>query len=208
MRGLFFKIFIIFWIAQSLIFVISTALILHRRFPPPFLWPALSSTICGWIPAMPFPPLKRAAVPALIPTRGSTRERIGLTRQQRNRPLLFRTEVRLPACTPAPRATFPESSRQQLYLGRSRDLRFRQKLHVPPQCPGGPGGNTPGTDDLLHFAFPQCRLPSPWAELTTFALVLIFTRPVIRLRKAARQLAQGNLQHARRGECLPRSGIF
>ena len=35
MRGLFFKIFIIFWIAQSLIFVISTAFILAHRFPRP-----------------------------------------------------------------------------------------------------------------------------------------------------------------------------
>jgi hypothetical protein len=34
MRGLFFKIFIIFWIAQSLIFVISTALIVRHRFQP------------------------------------------------------------------------------------------------------------------------------------------------------------------------------
>ena len=33
MRSLFFKIFIIFWIAQSLIFVISTSLILNRRIP-------------------------------------------------------------------------------------------------------------------------------------------------------------------------------
>ena len=32
MRGLFFKVFIIFWIAQSLIFVISTALIVRRHF--------------------------------------------------------------------------------------------------------------------------------------------------------------------------------
>src|SRR5271169_1555602 len=40
MRSLFFKIFIIFWIAQSLIFVISTALILNHRIPRPvFLGP-------------------------------------------------------------------------------------------------------------------------------------------------------------------------
>src|SRR3954452_7704108 len=40
MRSLFFKIFIIFWIAQSLIFVISTALIINRRIPrPAFLSP-------------------------------------------------------------------------------------------------------------------------------------------------------------------------
>ena len=45
MRSLFFKIFIIFWIAQTLIFLISTALILARRFPRPasLLDPAFSS---------------------------------------------------------------------------------------------------------------------------------------------------------------------
>ena len=32
MRGLFFKVFIIFWVAQSLIFVISTAVIVRRHF--------------------------------------------------------------------------------------------------------------------------------------------------------------------------------
>jgi two-component system sensor histidine kinase CpxA len=35
MRGLFFKVFIILWIAQSLIFVISTALIVRHHFESP-----------------------------------------------------------------------------------------------------------------------------------------------------------------------------
>ena len=35
MRGLFFKVFIIFWIAQSMIFVISTALIVRHHFERP-----------------------------------------------------------------------------------------------------------------------------------------------------------------------------
>ena len=35
MRGLFFKIFIIFWVAQSLIFVISTWLIVRSHFDGP-----------------------------------------------------------------------------------------------------------------------------------------------------------------------------
>src|SRR5580658_1861101 len=35
MRGLFFKVFVILWIAQSLIFVISTALILRHHFDRP-----------------------------------------------------------------------------------------------------------------------------------------------------------------------------
>jgi hypothetical protein len=46
MRGLFLKIFAIFWIAQSLIFVISTALILRHRPPnPEDLLDALSSSL-------------------------------------------------------------------------------------------------------------------------------------------------------------------
>ena len=35
MRGLFFKVFVILWIAQSLIFVISTALIVRHHFDSP-----------------------------------------------------------------------------------------------------------------------------------------------------------------------------
>jgi hypothetical protein len=35
MRGLFFKVFIILWIMQSLIFVISTALIVRHHFDSP-----------------------------------------------------------------------------------------------------------------------------------------------------------------------------
>src|SRR3954464_4998862 len=46
MRGLFFKIFVIFWIAQSLIFVISTAVIINRRSPrPDFLFSAIFDSI-------------------------------------------------------------------------------------------------------------------------------------------------------------------
>ena len=46
MRGLFFKIFIIFWIAQSLIFMISTALIVRHHFESPdVLFDALHSSL-------------------------------------------------------------------------------------------------------------------------------------------------------------------
>ncbi len=47
--------------------------------------------------------------------------------------------------------------------------------------------------DLLHFAFPQLPVAIVVGGLTTFALVLLFTGPVIRLRKAARELATGKL---------------
>ncbi|HZY72931.1 MAG TPA: ATP-binding protein [Edaphobacter sp.] len=46
---------------------------------------------------------------------------------------------------------------------------------------------------LFHFAFPQLPVAIAVGGLATFVLVLLFTRPLVRLRKAARQLAEGNL---------------
>jgi two-component system sensor histidine kinase CpxA len=47
--------------------------------------------------------------------------------------------------------------------------------------------------DLAHFAWPQLPVAIAIGGLTTFVLVLTFTRPVIRLREAARELARGRL---------------
>ena len=47
--------------------------------------------------------------------------------------------------------------------------------------------------DLLRFSFPQLPVAIVIGGLTTFILVLLFTRPVIQLRKTARELASGKL---------------
>jgi two-component system sensor histidine kinase CpxA len=47
--------------------------------------------------------------------------------------------------------------------------------------------------DLLHFAFPQLPVAIVVGGIATFVLVLLVTRPVVKLRKAAHELAQGNL---------------
>ncbi len=47
--------------------------------------------------------------------------------------------------------------------------------------------------DLLHFSFPQLPVAIVVGGVATFVLVLLVTRPVARLRKAAHELAQGNL---------------
>jgi two-component system, OmpR family, sensor histidine kinase CpxA len=62
-------------------------------------------------------------------------------------------------------------------------------------------------EDLYHFASPQLPVAIAVGGLTTFVLVLIFTRPVVRLRKAALELAQGNLG-TRVPEGRPRSRFF
>lgn len=62
-------------------------------------------------------------------------------------------------------------------------------------------------EDLYHFASPQLPVAIAIGGLTTFVLVLIFTRPVTRLREAARQLGQGNLS-ARVSVARKRNRIF
>ena len=62
-------------------------------------------------------------------------------------------------------------------------------------------------EDLYHFASPQLPVAIAIGGLTTFVLVLIFTRPVVRLREAALQLAQGNLT-ARVREPASEAGFF
>jgi two-component system sensor histidine kinase CpxA len=47
--------------------------------------------------------------------------------------------------------------------------------------------------DLLRFAFPPLPVAIVVGGIATFVLVLLVTRPVVRLRKAAHELAQGNL---------------
>jgi two-component system sensor histidine kinase CpxA len=47
--------------------------------------------------------------------------------------------------------------------------------------------------NLLFFAFPQLPVAIVVGGIATFVLVLLVTRPVVRLRKAAHELAQGNL---------------
>jgi two-component system sensor histidine kinase CpxA len=62
-------------------------------------------------------------------------------------------------------------------------------------------------EDMYHFASPQLPVAIAIGGLTTFVLVLIFTRPVARLREAALQLAKGNLS-ARVSEPRKQSRIF
>ena len=70
MRGLFLKIFAIFWLAQSLIFIISTTLILREHFPGPAWTDAFDATLKHIPPPSPYTTSKlltaaTASAPAL-----------------------------------------------------------------------------------------------------------------------------------------------
>lgn len=189
MRSLFFKIFIIFWIAQSLIFVISTAVILSRRFPHPasMLDPAFTS-------------LHIQASQALKVFDSQGCSGFETFAQKRNETLALMDESGKTVCgqvlfnTSAPLASGEEIYGRQVGkdtvwtfpVASANGGRYRFVISIHREEHTWYG-------DMLHFASPQLPVSIAVGGLTTFVLVMIFTRPVIRLREAARELAHGRL---------------
>lgn len=195
MRGLFLKIFAIFWIAQSLIFVISTALILrHRRPSPQILFATLSGTLRDEAKesVAGFETQGCSAFQAYAATHGQN-----LTLENARGQTLCGQPV-------------------QAQWGRGSDRQSADQIvgaqfgpqyvwRVPITSATGAGyvfllsrkytpDDHPWYMDLLRFAFPQLLVAIAVGGATTWALVLLFTRPLVRLRQAARELAQGNLK--------------
>ena len=189
MRSLFFKIFIIFWIAQSLVFVISTAFILTHRFPHPasMLDPAFTSLHMQAAQAVKAFDAQGCSgfekfaqghneVLSLIDENGKTicgQEAISTSAQLASGEEIYGRQVGKETAW-----TFPVAS------ATGQRYRFAISVHREEHTWYG---------DLLHFAFPQLPVSIAVGGLMTFLLVMIFTRPVIRLREAARELANGRL---------------
>ncbi|WP_348263340.1 ATP-binding protein [Telmatobacter sp. DSM 110680] len=205
MRGLFFKIFIIFWIAQSLIFVISTAFILAHRFPRPnfLLDPALSN-------------LNANAVEGTKRFESGGCATFNAYAHQRNETLALADASGKVLCGQAlPISADLTDSAGTIHARRAGNVTVWSAPAI-----SSSGANYlfivvvpvhreqhAWWEDLYHFASPQLPVAIAIGGLTTFVLVLIFTRPVVRLREAALQLAQGNLS-ARVREPGKRSRIF
>jgi two-component system sensor histidine kinase CpxA len=189
MRSLFFKIFIIFWIAQTLIFLISTALILARRFPRPasLLDPAFSSLRTdasqgirsfdaeGCTGFERFSQSRADAV-ALVDLKGQTicgNRSLSVDAQEPSRTEIYGRQLGQDTVWTLP-----------VVSAKGQELRFLVSVHRERHTWYG---------DLMHFAFPQLLVAVAVGGLTTFVLVMVFTRPVINLREAARQLSMGRL---------------
>jgi two-component system sensor histidine kinase CpxA len=205
MRGLFFKIFIIFWIAQSLIFVISTGFILAHRFPRPnfMLDPAFSNLSANAVEgAKRFESGGCAAFNAYAQNRHED-----LALADTNGTILC---GQIPAGITAPAVSSDTVQARQagnvtvwIALAGSASGKNYLFIAVVPIH----REQHAWYEDLYHFASPQLPVAIAVGGLTTFVLVLVFTRPVVRLRKAALQLAQGNLS-TRVREAAPRSRFF
>lgn len=195
MRGLFLKIFAILWIAQSLIFIISTTLIIRQRFPSP-------NTVSDALDSN----LQRNASVALrdYDARGCAGFENNTGRHEPSGAALLREDGKIICSTPnSPALTdlvthFPDriDGRQveghYLWLvpaAGSNGMHYEYVWFQPPST----SQRRPRHNPLLHFAFPQLPVAIAVGGLTTFVLVLLFSRPLIHLRRAARQLAEGDL---------------
>jgi two-component system sensor histidine kinase CpxA len=192
MRGLFFKVFILFWIAQSLIFVISTALIVRHHFESPdVLFDALDSSLqndgqkaiatweTGGCDALKAYGASIVQTIALEDAAGQTLcnpfGMEGLDKLEGFPTRVNGTQVGLKYIWRVPVQS--AGGKQYVFL--------LSRPHTP--------RDSSWTHDLRHFSFPQLPVAIVVGGLTTFVLVMLFTRPVLRLRKAARELAMGKL---------------
>lgn len=192
MRGLFFKIFIIFWIAQSLIFVISTVLIVRHHFESPEVQlDLLNSSLqndanrataawekggCDALFAY------GAGIAQTIALEDATGQMIcnqgGMARLNKNEATPNRiSSGRLGGQYIWKVPVLAISGKRYVFLLSRPFVPRKQSL----------------ADDLLHFSFPQLPVAIVVGGLTTFVLVLLVAQPVVRLRRAARELAIGKL---------------
>src|ERR1700677_167235 len=194
MRGLFTKIFLGFWIAQSLTFTITTMLLVRHRFVRPneieaVLDATLPSAIATAINAY-----ETGGCDALQQYAASLRNTIYLTDSAHN----FLC-ARLTA-SEADAAWAAAGSTPRVHVSQTDDLDLWSKSAMSPSgrryffvLTRPRAGNVFGLRDLLFFLNPQLPVGIVVFGMTTFVLVLLLVRPIEKLRSAARKLASGEL---------------
>jgi len=195
MRGLFLRIFAIFWLAQSLIFVISTGLIVSQHFPNGgSIAEALDSTLrnnaeiaiqaydAGGCPAF-------ASVAGRFEPEGSA-----LLDQEGDVICNHSLKVAVAGARPhiADRIDLRDFNGKfgaLVPITSKTGVRYEYVWIAPPAKHRPP----PRRWQYWHFAVPQLPVAILVGGATTFVLVLFISRPLVRMRKAARKLAEGKL---------------
>ena len=195
MRGLFFKIFAILWLAQSLIFVISTTFIVRQRFPSPnTVSDALDSNLQhdGDLGLRAY---ERGGCAEFVHNT-SRHEPSGAILLKQTGEVICSTSSTLSLTGLVPH--FPNHIDGRLVgthwvwlvpVVAGDGTPYEYAWFQPPPSQHRPERRW----SLFRFAFPQLPVAIAIGGLTTFVLVLLFSRPLVRLRKAARALAEGDL---------------
>jgi two-component system, OmpR family, sensor histidine kinase CpxA len=191
MRSLYLKIFIIFWIAESLIFVISTALILNRRFPgpAPFLGPAYNALRGESAHAI--ADYEAQGCAGMLEHARERNATIALADMDGN--ILCKSAEFNGAKAVAPDAEIGGVQAGADYIWTVRAESASGKTYLYMLSVTRMRGRRTWYGDMWRFAFPQLPVAIAVGGAATFVLVLIFTRPVARLRQAAKELARGRL---------------
>jgi two-component system, OmpR family, sensor histidine kinase CpxA len=194
MRGLFLKIFAILWIAQTLIFLISTAILLERRRPSPRIFFETLSEVFSVEADEGIKAYNSGGCSAFLAYANSHKQTLTLEDD--------RGQLLCGLAVPPQKGERDSESAAGVSGGL---IGSEYVWRVPITSDQGQKyifllSRIPAPDDhrwyedLLHFAFPQLFVAIAVGGLTTYALVILFTRPLVRLRHAARELAQGNLK--------------
>jgi len=195
MRGLFLKIFAIFWLAQSLIFIITTTLLVRQHFASPNIVSDALDNNLRHDATVAFADFTNGGCPAF---RNNTarNEPSGATLLDANGQPVCATptapSIANLAHLPSARIDGRMLDNRWIWLIPVTAADGTRYIYVWHQ-PASTNLHPPRRWNLLHFAFPQLPVAIAVGGLTTFVLVLLFTRPVVRMRKAARALANGDL---------------
>ena len=194
MRGLFTKIFLGFWIAQSVTFFISTMLIMRHRFVRPNeMMEVLNSTLPSTAAAA-ANAYEASGCPGLQQFARSLHQTVYLA----DSPSHFLCNNAGPSATSG---LLTAADKEPGVHSRTVDDIYLWSLAT--QSASGQQylflltrprtANTYGLHELLFFANPQLPVAIVVFGATTFVLVLLLVRPIGRLRLAARKLANGEL---------------
>ena len=192
MRGLFTKIFLGFWIAQSLTFAITTLLILQHSFVRPNeIMDVLKTTL----------PSEGAAVVSIYETAGcsglreyaASRHLTIYLADTPNHLLCGGSPVAADALSAAAKQPGVLSTPAGDYYLWSTTIHSATGRSYVFLLSGPRIGNRHWWRDLVHFAFPQLWVAIVVCGAVTFVLVLLLIRPIGKLRVAARSLANGEL---------------
>ena len=210
MRGLFTKIFLVFWIAQSLTLVISTILILQHRFVrPDQAFDAMNAAMASQAAAA-ASVYEQSGCPGLDHYTDTIRQTIYLADASLQLPCspeltvtysaILNQFAKTPDSQSAPLGDrFVWSNPVVSQSGKRYTLLFIRPLRRQRQ----EGLLT----DLRRFSFPQLPVAIVVFGASTFFLVLMLTRPIARIRAAAGDLAKGKLT-ARVTQSHNRVGLF
>jgi two-component system, OmpR family, sensor histidine kinase CpxA len=194
MRGLFTKIFLGFWIAQTLTFIITTVMILQHRWVRPNETMEVLNTTLPIVANTAANAYETGGCSGLQEYAASLRQTLHLAAPPNH---LVCESGSSQVAADALKASAKKPGVNAISVGEtnvwSTTVKSATGHHYVFLLSRPRIADQDWLHDLFHFAFPQLWVAIVVCGAATFVLVLLLTRPIGRLRVAARKLANGEL---------------